>query len=70
MSLRQDVLKALPATASEIAALTGSTVRVVNATLCHWKEMGKVRLTDRYGERIGRRGKLPRVWEKVDSTPG
>lgn len=56
------VLESLPATAPELAAKCGTTVRRMAKTLCYLRGLGVVRRSEEDGERQGRRGRLPRYW--------
>lgn len=58
------VLDLLPATAPELAAELGITVRLANARLQHYAQQGKARRTDRE-VRSGNRGRRPHLWERV-----
>ena len=65
MSIKKSIFRLLPATVSEIAVLTGTSVKKVNSRL-HWlKYQGLVRPTKRHGYRAGTRGRAPQIWEKI-----
>lgn len=64
------VLKGLPATATELAALEGTTVKIIHATLCYLRGQGLCYKTDRAGHREpGMRGPKPRFWDLTDNKP-
>jgi Mn-dependent DtxR family transcriptional regulator len=65
VTLSQRILSGLPATLPELVAIADSTTPLVNAMLCHLRERGLVRRSDRRGERQNERGRLPRIWERV-----
>lgn len=65
MTRTQRVMRALPATVCELAALEDVSVKRINALLCHLRNGGNVRRTDRRGFRYGRRGRAPSIWERA-----
>ena len=59
-----NILDLLPATAPELAAELGITVRLANARLQYYAQQGKARRTDR-AIPGGNRGRRPHLWERV-----
>lgn len=60
------LLDMLPATAPEIAAELGESVRTVNARLQYYAQRGKARRTDKAVAPLDRRrGRYPHLWEAV-----
>ena len=58
------ILDLLPATAPELAAELGITVRLANARLQYYAQKGRVRRTDRCIP-SGNRGRRSHIWERV-----
>lgn len=59
-----NILNLLPATAPELAAELGITVRLANARLQYYAQQGRARRTDREIP-SGNRGRHPHLWERV-----
>ena len=66
MARTDRILKALPATATELAAIEQTSVKNIHATLCYLRGLGLAHKTDRHGERHQVRGPRPFLW---DLTP-
>jgi len=62
VSQRQRILRALPATVCELAALEETTVRLINAQLCRLRSEGLAVRTKSRGMRYGKRGPCPAFW--------
>ena len=65
MTVCARILKSLPATVCELAAIEGVDVRTMNSRLCYLRGRGKVKRTNLQGTRYGLRGPKPALWEKT-----
>lgn len=65
MTKTQQVIKLLPATLGELASLMQTDKHVINSTLDNLRILGRVRRSDRYGMRDGKRGRKPALWVRT-----
>ena len=65
MKKTQRVIKLLPATLDELAALMQSDKHVINATLNNLRLTGRVKRSDRYGMRAYKTGRKPALWVRT-----